>query len=203
MNEERDYSKDLADIRSMMERSSKFVSLSGWEGILAGTYALIGAYIANSIIGFNPDGIEYSIPSESLNSLIVLGVGILLISLITAIFFSWRKAGKKGVSSWNATSRRLLVSMAVPMGVGGVLIGILIGHGLLGLVAPMMLLFYGLALYSAGQYTVWEVKLLGAVQIALGLFGAFSVEHGLLVWSIGFGGVHILYGIYMHIRYER
>lgn len=203
MKEERDYSQDLADIRSMMERSSKFVSLSGWEGILAGTYALIGAYIANTIIGFNPDGIAYSIPSESLNDLVYLGVGILLLSLFTAIFFSWRKAGKKGVSSWNATSRRLLTSMAVPMGVGGVLIGILIAHGLLGLVASMMLLFYGLALYNAGQYTVWEVKLLGAVQIALGLFGALSVEHGLLVWSIGFGAAHILYGITMHIRYER
>jgi len=203
MNEERDYSQDLADIRSMMERSSKFVSLSGWEGILAGTYALIGAYIANNIIGFNPDSITYSIPSESLNSLVYLGVGILLLSLITAVFFSWRKAGKKGVSSWNATSRRLLSSMSVPMGAGGVLIGILIAHGLLGLVAPMLLLFYGLALYNAGQFTVWEVKLLGAVLIALGLFGAFSVEHGLLVWAIGFGAAHILYGIVMHIRYER
>jgi hypothetical protein len=203
MKEERDYSQDLADIRSMMERSSKFVSLSGWEGILAGTYALIGAYVANSIIGFNPNSIAYSIPSESLNSLVYLGVGILLLSLITAVFFSWRKAGKNGVSSWNATSRRLLSSMAVPMGVGGVLIGILMVHGLLGLVAPMMLIFYGLALYNAGQFTVWEVKLLGAVQIALGLFGAFSVEHGLLVWAIGFGAAHILYGIVMHIRYER
>ncbi len=203
MKEERDYSKDLADIRSMMERSSKFVSLSGWEGILAGVYALIGAYIAKTHIGFNPDSIAYSIPSDSLGNLVYLGVGILLLSLITAIFFSWRKAGKKGVSSWNATSRRLLTSMAVPMGVGGVLIGILIGHGLLGLVAPLLLLFYGLALYNAGLYTVWEVKLLGAVQIALGLFGAFHVEHGLLVWAIGFGVAHILYGIYMHIRYER
>lgn len=203
MKEERDYSKDLADIRSMMERSSKFLSLSGWEGILAGVYALFGAYLAESIIGFNPDSISYSIPSESLTHLVYLGVGILLLSLFTAVFFSWRKADKKGVSSWNATSRRLLVSMAVPMGVGGVLIGILIAHGLLGLVAPMLLLFYGLALFNAGQFTVWEVKLLGAVQIALGLFGAFSVEHGLLVWSIGFGVAHILYGIYMHIRYER
>jgi hypothetical protein len=203
MKAERDYSKDLADIRSMMERSTKFVSLSGWEGILAGMYALTGAYIANTIIGFNPDGITYSIPSESLNQLVYLGVGILLLSLITAIFFSWRKAGKKGVSSWNATSRRLLSSMAVPMGVGGVLIGILIAHGLLGLVAPMLLLFYGLALVNAGQFTVWEVKLLGAVQIVLGLFGAVHVEHGLLVWAIGFGAAHILYGITMHIRYER
>lgn len=203
MNEERDYSKDLADIRSMMERSSKFVSLSGWEGILAGTYALIGAYIAKFIIGFNPDSIAYSIPAESLSHLIYLGVAILVLSLVSAVFFSWRKAGNKGVSSWNATSRRLLTSMAVPMGVGGVLMGILIAHGLLGLVAPMMLLFYGLALYNAGQYTVWEVTFLGSVQIGLGLFGAFSVEHGLLVWAIGFGVAHILYGIYMHIRYER
>lgn len=203
MKEERDYSKDLADIRSMMERSSKFLSLSGWEGILAGVYALFGAYLAESIIGFNPDSIAYSIPSESLTHLVYLGVGILLLSLFTAVFFSWRKANKKGVSSWNATSRRLLVSMAVPMGVGGVLIGILIAHGLLGLVAPMMLLFYGLALYNAGQYTVWEVKLLGAAQIVLGLFGAVHVEHGLLVWAIGFGAAHILYGITMHIRYER
>ncbi len=38
--------QDLTEIRSMMERSSRFISLSGLSGISAGVFALIGAYLA-------------------------------------------------------------------------------------------------------------------------------------------------------------
>jgi hypothetical protein len=108
-----------------------------------------------------------------------------------------------GEVAWNPTTRRLLTSMAVPLVSGGLLVLVLIYHGLLGLVAPVMLLFYGLSLYNAGKYTVDEVTHMGMVQIALGLVSAFYIEYGILFWSVGFGFVHIVYGIFMHIRYER
>lgn len=208
MKEKQDYIKDIAEIRSIMERSSKFLSLSGWAGILAGIYALLGAYTVYTKFNFRPDTIFYrAMDLETLSSnlpkVFLLGLIILILSLITAIFLSWKKAHKKGEKIWNVTSKRLLIHMSVPLVTGGVLVLILISKGLLGLIAPLTLLFYGLALYNAGKFTIDEVKFLGVVQIGLGLMGSYYVEYGLLFWAVGFGLVHIVYGVYMYFRYER
>jgi len=201
MEEERDYVQDIAEIRSMMERSSKFLSLSGWAGIMAGIYALAGAWVAYSVFGFHPDEIFYSSPN--LNNVILLAIAILVLALVSAIIDSRRKAKKRDEKAWNATSRRLLTSMAVPLFAGGILILVLLSKGLTGLIAPLTLLFYGLALYNAGNYTIKEVRLMGVVQIGLGLLNSWFIEYGLLIWVLGFGVVHIVYGIYMHFKYER
>lgn len=208
MKEGRDYIQDIAEIRSMMERSSKFLSLSGWAGIMAGIYALSGAYIAYKVFHFNPDEIAYAsgepaIPPSGLLQVILLAILVLLLALGTAVFLSHKKANKRGEKIWNATSRRLLVNMAVPLVAGGIFILIVISKGFIGLIAPLTLLFYGLALYNASKFTYGELKFLGMIQIALGLIGSWFIGYGLLLWAIGFGLVHIVYGIHIHFRYER
>jgi hypothetical protein len=201
MKKERDHIQDITEMRSMMERSSKFMSLSGWAGVMAGIYALAGAWIAYAMLDFNPDAIFYTTPN--LPKVIFLALGILILAFITAIYFSRKKAKNKGEKIWNATSRRLLVNMAVPLLTGGVLTVILISKGLIGFITTVMLLFYGLALFNAGNFTIIEVRLMGLVQIILGLINIWFIEYSLLLWAVGFGVVHIVYGIYMHFRYER
>jgi flagellar basal body-associated protein FliL len=206
--EERDYIRDLAEIRSMMERSSKFLSLSGWAGIMAGIYALAGAYVAYTVFNFNPDKIVYPAIesgglSTSLLNVLFLALVILVLAIGTAIFLSYKKAQKRGENIWHATSRRLLSNMAVPLATGGILILVLLSKGLVGLVIPCTLLFYGLALYNAGKFTYSEVRFLGLIQIGLGLISSYFIEYSLLFWAMGFGVVHIVYGIYIHFRYER
>ena len=208
MKNQQDYTEDIAEIRSMMERSSKFLSLSGWSGIMAGLYALSGAYIAYSFLHFNTaeiaNGNEFTgIESARLVKVIVLAVTILLLSLSTAVFLSYQKGKKRGESVWNAVSKRLLINLAIPLGAGGILLLILISKGLIGLLAPMTLLFYGLALYNASKFTYDEVKFLGMVQIVLGLISSYVIEYGMLFWALGFGIVHIIYGIYLQFKYER
>jgi hypothetical protein len=208
MKEEQDYIRDIAEIRTMMERSSRFLSLSGWAGILAGIYALAGAYIAYKFFDFNPDKIVYS-PSDAeslspgLLKVIFLATGILLLAISTAIVLSSKQANKRGEKIWNATSRRLLVNMAVPLVAGGILILILLSKDLIGLIAPLTLLFYGLALFNASKVTYAEVKFLGLIQIGLGLLSAYFVSYSLLFWALGFGVIHIIYGIYLHFKYQR
>ncbi len=97
----------------------------------------------------------------------------------------------------------MIANMAVPLTAGGLLIVVLLSKGFIGLLAPLTLLFYGLALYSASTFTYNDVKFLGLIQIVLGLAGTWFIEYSLLFWAIGFGVVHIVYGIYMHFRYER
>ncbi|SHM99628.1 hypothetical protein SAMN04488057_105117 [Cyclobacterium lianum] len=201
-----DHIRDIAEIRSMMERSSKFMSLSGWAGIFAGTYALIGALIATKVYHFHPVTIsDATINSSSaeLVQLIILALVVLLMASGTAIFFSYQRAKQRGEKAWNATARRLLSNMAVPLFTGVVILIFLLTNGLLGLLAPFTLIFYGLALYNAGTFTFKEVKILGLVQLSLGLISIWLISYAIILWAVGFGLAHIIYGIYMHNKYER
>lgn len=202
MKEEKDYIRDIAEIRAMMERSSKFLSLSGWSGIMAGVYAFAGAFIAWKYLGFNPDKIDYANTGNGYGNVFLLSILVLTLAIGTALFDSYKKAKIRGEKAWNTTSRRLLINMMVPLVTGSILILILIFKELIGLIAPVTLIFYGLALYNAGNFTFKVLRIMGLIQIILGLISAYFIEFSLLIWTIGFGLVHIIYGIYM-FKYER
>jgi MFS family permease len=201
MKKDKDYIQDIADIRNMMERSSKFLSLSGWAGIMAGLYALAGIYVAVIMWGFRPDSFDYYTRYD--NELLLLASAVLLVALVTAVLFSFKKASKSKEKIWNSTTKRLLSNLAVPLVSGGIVILVLMLNDLHGLLIPLSLVFYGLALYSGSKFTLDEVRVLGLSQLVLGLLSILFISQSIYFWAIGFGLVHIIYGIYMHIRYER
>ena len=209
MNKQEDYIRDIAEMRSLMERSSKFLSLSGLAGILAGFYALAGVAIAYTVFDFpqilmaNNSLSNNNSALTPLRSVFLLAILVLFLAIGTAVFLSYRKAGKRQETFWNPTAKRLLINMSVPLATGGLLILILIAKGLVLLVAPFTLVFYGLSLYNAGKFTYGEIKSLGLIDIALGLFSALFPGYELICWALGFGVAHIVYGMYMHYRYER
>ncbi|MFA7290094.1 MAG: hypothetical protein WC055_14555 [Melioribacteraceae bacterium] len=208
MKNQENYIQEISEIRSMMERSSKFLSLSGWSGIIAGIYALAGAFIASYYLNFNPDRLFYDINSSSsfipiIPNLILLAILILFFTLSTAILLSYNKAKKKGEVIWNAASRQLLINLFVPIIAGSIFIWLLFINNIAGLLAPASLLFYGLALFNASKFTYGEVKFLGIIQISLGLISFYFIEYSLMFWAIGFGIVHIFYGIFIYMHYER
>ena len=201
MKEEKDYIKDISEIRSMMERSSKFLSLSGWAGIMAGIYALAGVYVADSYFGFNPQQVAEA-GGVGLN-IILLATAVLVMAIVTAILLSYRRAGKREERLWNSTTKRLVVNMSVPLVTGGVVVLVMASKELAGLIAPLTMIFYGIALFNVSTLTIKEIKGLGITQIILGLAGLYFVQYGLLIWALGFGVAHILYGIIMYLKYER
>jgi general stress protein CsbA len=203
--EEKQIQDDLASIRSLMERSSKFISLSGLSGILAGIYALIGAGLAFYIIygGSCSSPIFLNLETGSLNSLISVASAVLIASLVTGYILSTRKAKRKGQPIWSNTSRTLLFNMAIPLVSGGLLILILLFRNYYGIVSPASLIFYGLALVGASNFTYKDVRYLGICEIILGLIAACLPGYGLLFWAIGFGVLHIVYGSMMYFKYDR
>jgi hypothetical protein len=203
--------EDLHAIRDIMERSSKFVSLSGLSGIFAGVCGLTGAAIAWLFIlnsgqvqyhqyapypgGSSTSGILYYF---ALDAILVLGLAV-----SGAIFFSYRKARMTGQQFWSNSSRRLLVHLMIPLVTGGIFTLILIFRNNIELVAPVMLVFYGLSLVNAGKFTFGEIHYLGLTEILLGILAGVFIDQGLLFWTIGFGVMHVIYGTVMYYRYER
>jgi hypothetical protein len=206
MKTEQEYIKDLSEIRSMMERSSKFMSLSGLSGIMAGIYALVGAYIAYRVF-YTVDptsGMGGALMfQDKLTEIFLVGAAVLVLAIGTAVMLSRKKSKQSGEKLWNAVSRRLTLNMAVPLATGGIVVLILLAKGLTGYIAATTLIFYGLALFNASKFTFVELRSLALVEIGLGLIAFYLTGYGLLIWALGFGLLHILYGIYMHLKYEK
>lgn len=203
---------DLREIRSLMERSSRFIGLSGLSGIAAGFCALAGATATYIYLDSRP--FEHDLYFDSALSaskwgmhyteFFILVASLTILSAVAlGIFFTTRHAQQKGQSIWDATARRLLVSLAVPLGAGGLFCLAMLLHGSIGYLAPATLVFYGLALVNGSKYTLHDVYYLGLTEIALGIVAMYLLRYGLEFWVIGFGFLHIIYGAMMYFKYEK
>ena len=210
IKKQKNYLDDLTEIRSIMERSSRFLSLSGYSGIFAGIFAIIGGavahwYLYNSefLTGGDVSYISGQLADKVRWFFIVDGAIVLLFALISAVFFSWIKARKLGMLLWDQTTKRVLINLSIPLIAGGVFIFVLMQYNLLYFLIPVSLLFYGLALLNAGNYTLSEVRYLGIAQIVTGIFALVFLKFGLYFWIFGFGILHIVYGLVMHFKYDK
>lgn len=203
--------QQLHEIRRLMERSSRFMSLSGLSGVFAGIIALAGAGAAFCYLDFDQQYFDinryfnemyYLKFSRSWLFILLDALIVLFLALFAGVYFASRKARKLGLPVWDSTARRMLINLFIPLAAGGIFCLILLYHHLVFLVAPTTLIFYGLALLHASKYTLHEIRVLGIAEIILGLMASFLVGYGLLFWAIGFGVMHILYGLLMYFRYE-
>lgn len=200
---EEDYMQDLREIRSIMERSTKFLSLSGISGVLAGLYALAGVYFVAGVFEGKQHLTYRSASAAEMWILLLTAIVVLVLAMSTAVIFSVKKRRKRGEKIWNAAAKAMLINMAVPLVAGGFAALILLTKGLLLFLPPVTLIFYGLALYNAGNYTFNDVKYFGVAQLVLGLLALYFTAYSLLIWALGFGILHIIYGIYVNYKYER
>lgn len=200
--ESKNYLDDLNEIKILMNKSSRFISLSGLSGILAGIYALTGASIAyylvsNSVRGYLIlDGAIFKICFA-----ILLAVAFL--SAVTGIYLTTKKAKKNNEKIWDSSSKRLLINFLIPLVTGGIYILIILNQERYGHTAALMLIFYGLALINASKYSLGDIRYLGFTELILGLICAMMPSYGFWFWVVGFGFMHIIYGTWMHFKYDK
>ncbi len=200
------HQEDLVHIRSMMERSSRFISLSGLSGVFAGLSALLGGVYVCQL--FKANGIEYFEDNHQLYStsliteLILTAFVILFFALAFGIFFTVRKSKKLNLPIWTSATKNMLFNLAIPLIAGAVFCFALVYHQMFILVAPSTLIFYGLALLNAEKYTYSDIKYLGFSEVILGSIALFFVGYGLVFWILGFGILHIFYGLLLFKKYK-
>lgn len=211
MHESREHLQTLTEIRSLMERSSKFLSLSGLSGVSAGIIALAGAvsvYMRTQIGLFTPIR-DYQLTPRDVHHqdvrefLVKVAVTVLALALLSGMYFTVRRARRHGQSVWNKSSQRLLWALLVPLATGGVFCLALLHYNLIWLAFPATLIFYGLSLLNGSKYTLRDVESLAYCEIGLGLISLFWPGYNLLTWGLGFGVLHIVYGLAMYYKYER
>jgi hypothetical protein len=216
MDQQQQGLETLQDIKRIMERSSRFISLSGWSGIAAGLCALVGAWLAVGRMA-HYKGIRYAGQDVNFRStgpcpgcrtaldqdLFFIALGVFIAAIVLAFLFTYIRSKKNNLPIWDKTAHRLMWNTMVPLAAGGIVIVNQLQEAHYLLVAPLCLIFYGLALINGSKYTLGEVKYLGYCQLALGLINLWLPGYGLMFWAMGFGVLHIVYGIVMWWRYER
>ncbi|WP_299224857.1 hypothetical protein [uncultured Psychroserpens sp.] len=200
---EQDYLKDISEIKTMMSKSSRFISLSGLSGILAGIYALIGAATTYWLVTTYSDGVLYIFHGWVFWTSISVLLLVAFFSAITGVILTTKKAKKNNESIWDSSSRRLLLNFLVPLVVGGIYCLIILSQGRYGQTGGLMLIFYGLALVSASKYSLGDIRYLGYIEVILGLIASYYPGYGFWLWVLGFGIMHIVYGTWMHFKYDR
>lgn len=193
------HKQDLKQIRSMMEQSTRFLGLSGWSGIMAGMYALVGAFLAKQHI----ESLAFQENSTDYFPFLIIAIGVMVAALVTGFILTYRKAQKNNQSLFTKTSLRMLVHIGFPMVVG---FFVWLGFALQGgeiYMAGMLLIFYGLGLINGSKYTVNDIRILGVANVILGIIALFYPTYGLYLWAAGFGLGHIIYGTYMWLTHEK
>lgn len=200
----------LSEIRAIMDRSSRFLSLSGLSGVGAGVVALVGVTIGHFYLQNEyPEGylrlMQTSVEERrtALPFLMLLAGLMIGVALLVAFYFTHRRTHHDGQKLWSAPGRRLAVALAIPLVAGGLFCLRLYLGGDAAMVVPGLLVFYGLALLNASKYTLNEIRWLGLTQIGLGLVCMLLPGWGLIFFGLGFGLGHIGYGLVMYNRYER
>ena len=201
------YIRDLSEIKQMMNRSSRFISLSGLAGVFAGCYAIAGAIISGRLLA-NQGAVQgavqvIQIDRDLLVQLFFIAIAVLVLAIGTAVFLTTRKARKNDLNIWDSTSKRLLINFFAPLMAGGLFCLVLLQYKLVGLIIPAMLIFYGLSHINASKYTYGDLKSLGYANLVLGLIATQFLSFGIYFWAAGFGLFHIIYGIWMYKKYDR
>lgn len=200
------YLEDITEIKSILNRSSRFISLSGFSGVLAGVYSLIGAWVAHYLIQhqYTTEETPTRLASTNLEtSLLITGILVALLSIITGIILTIRKAKRNRDKIWDGSTKRLLINFSIPLITGGVFILVLLDIGMIALIAPCTLIFYGLSCVNASKYTIGTIRYLGITEIILGLIATQYIGYGLHFWALGFGVFHIIYGTFMHFKHDQ
>ncbi len=201
------YQNDLNTIKEIMEKSTRFVSLSGLSGILAGIYATIGALAAYYIVYYSKSipyaSFQLGISSSEIILLLIIASIVFFLTIGTAIILSNRKATKLKAKLWDTTGKQLTEHLFIPVLFGGLFIVLLYYHAAYTLIAPASLIFYGLGLINASKYTVRDIKLLGITEAILGVTCGLFPGYGLLFWFVGFGVMHVVYGTIMYLKYDK
>ena len=207
MSDKQNQLETLQEIRALMERSSRFLSLSGKAGIFIGTYALLcvmGVYIYLDIPILS--GGYYHVVSQNPEIQVILVFGFILVllsSLLTGFVWARIKAKRLSLSLWDTTAKRFLIHFFTPLMVGGVVCILFLFRQQIDLLLPFTLIFYGLALVNASKYTVEDILYLGFIEVIIGLGALFFIEQALLLWGLGFGVLHLVYGAKIYQKYEK
>lgn len=179
---------NLRYIRQTIERAGSFTAVPGVGGMLMGFSALAAARLASK-------------QSES-GWWLATWVAEAGLALLIGIAAAARKSARARMPLLAAPGRRFVAGFLPAMAAGAVLTEVLFRQGAIALLPGVWLLLYGASVVSGGAASVRVVPLMGACFMVTGVVALLSpASWGNLVLAGGFGGLHIIFGTVITVKY--
>lgn len=185
---ERHALENLRFIREAMEQAGSFTAVPGWGGVAMGVTGLGAALLA--------------VGARSADTWLMTWLAAAVVAAAIGVYASARKARAAGVSLLSGPARKFALGLTPPLLVGALLTFAFYPAGLTAILPGVWLLLYGTAVVTGGAYSVRIVPLLGLCFILLGAVALFApASWGNALLAAGFGGLHIVFGIWIARRY--
>ena len=184
---------DLRFIRETMASAAAFTAVPGWGIVAVGLSALLATLVAA-----RQGSSEMWLLTWLLESILAFGI---------SVYGMARKAGNAGKLMASAPARRCLLSLTPPMVAGTLITAVVYIHhwsAVPGIYPGVWLLLYGTAVITGGAFSVRIVPFMGACFVLLGAFALFLPPVALpgnLIMALGFGGLHLTFGVLIAKRY--
>jgi len=186
---------NLQFIRSAMERAGSFTAVPGWGMVVLGVTALAASAIAGALPVAPAYGTSQSrwLWVWMFEALLGAGVGV------AALLY---KAIRAGDAIVHGPGRRFGLSVLPPFIVGALLTYVLWQAKQLALLPAVWMLCYGAGVVTGGAFSMRVVPVMGICFMILGAAALFAPVSW-LAWllAIGFGGLHIVFGMIIARRY--
>jgi len=208
--------KELTVIRQLIERPVRYSTASGLSGILAGLIALAGAwfdyYITPRLAQYLYDADPEAMASVA-DWVFIIAAGVWAIVFVAAflatIILTRIRERKQGMPAWSPIKWKILRTIALPFLAGVGLTFVIYAqwfstHSFMqqSLIPAIWMLFYGMALWQLGEFSIREIRILGVAFVAAGLVTAAVLQHRpFACLAATFGGFHIIYGVIVWIRH--
>ena len=180
--------EDLRFIRETMERASAFTAVPGWGGVLMGCTALVAAVAVPRVPG----------PHGWLATWLVAAAAACGLGAWTMV----RKARRARVPLLHGPGRKFVLSLFPPLVGAALLTGSLYGTPAAGSLPGVWLLLYGAAIITGGAFSIPVVPMMGVCFMATGAAALFApLAWGDLFMALGFGGLHIVFGLIIARRF--
>lgn len=173
---------NLRFIRETMERATPFTAVSGWGMCAVGVFALV----ATAVAGPEP-GAPHWLPTW---------MATLVASVLLSAWAIARKARRAQVPLLSGAGRKFLLAFSPPMLVGALLSVVLVRADEAALLPGTWMLLYGTAVMAAGTFSVRVVPAMGAGFLLLGAAALLvAPPWASLLMAVGFGGLHLAFGV--------
>jgi len=178
----------LQYIRSAMERAGAFTAVPGVGGIALGSTALGVAALARRM--WNGD------------SWLAAWLGEAVVACLIGVVAAAHKSHKAGMPLLSGPGRKFLLGFAPPLLAGALLTLVLFRAGFVAALPGVWLLLYGTGVLCGGAASVKVVPMMGICFMAIGAAALFApAAWGNAFLAAGFGGLHILFGVLITVKY--
>jgi hypothetical protein len=178
---------DLRFIRQTMERSAAFTAVPGWGMFAVGVSALPAAWLA-SHYAFDLRWLEIWICEA------VLAVSLAIVAIQS-------KAVRRGLPWTSGPGRKVALGLIPPVAAAAILTVSLFRANFGSVLPGMWMLLYGVGVIAGGEFSVSVIPVMGVCFMATGAAVLFLPAMGNWAMAAGFGGLHILFGIWIARRY--